>query len=190
MREIIIFLGPPGAGKGTQAKSLAEDKGFAHVSTGEMLRAAVASGSELGGRVKTILDSGQLVSDGLMIELVAARLKKADCMKGVILDGFPRTVVQAEALEKTLSLSSEQIAAVMMFDVSQDTVRQRLSSRAAKEGRSDDTAEVQLNRIRVYKEQTAPLIDYYKANGLLKSISAAGEIAEVYGLLKQNLGYK
>jgi len=189
MRDIIIFLGPPGAGKGTQAKQLSTDKKFCHISTGEMLRAAVATGNELGMRVKSVLDSGQLVSDDLMIELVKQRMRETDCREGVILDGFPRTVVQAEALNKSLASSSEKITAVIMFEVLEDTVRERLSDRAKKEGRSDDSAEVQLERIRVYQTKTAPLIDFYKKSGQLQAVSAAAEIPEVYKLLKAALKY-
>ena len=189
MRDIIIFLGPPGAGKGTQAKQLSADKNFCHISTGEMLRAAVATGNELGMRVKSVLDAGQLVSDDLMIELVKVRLREKDCINGVILDGFPRTVVQAEALNKMLAATSEKVSAVIMFEVLEETVRERLSHRAQKEGRSDDSAEVQLERIRVYNTKTAPLIEYYKKSGQLKEVSAAGEIPEVYKLLKSTLKY-
>jgi adenylate kinase len=189
MREIIIFLGPPGAGKGTQAKHLASEKSFCHISTGEMLRAAVASGSDLGKKVKAVLDAGQLVSDDLMIELVGDRMHEVDCAKGVILDGFPRTVVQAEALNKALQQGSEKIFAVVMFEVAVETVRERLSKRAKQEGRSDDSADVQIERIRVYNTQTAPLIEFYKKTGQLKVISAADEIDVVYGLLKGCLGY-
>jgi adenylate kinase len=189
MRDIIIFLGPPGAGKGTQASALASEKGFCHISTGEMLRAAVVKGNELGMRVKSVLDAGQLVSDDLMIELVKQRMKDQDCQKGLILDGYPRTVVQAESLNKILKTSNENIKAVVMFAVQEETVRERLSHRAHKEGRSDDSAEVQLERIRVYNTKTAPLIDFYKKSGQLKEVSAAGEIPEVYALLKSALAY-
>jgi len=186
-RAIIVFLGPPGAGKGTQAKKLSAAQGICHISTGEMLRAAVASDSALGQRVKTTLDAGQLVSDELMIQLVQARFKEADCAKGAILDGFPRTVPQAEALSTMLSAGNEKLSAVVLFELSDDEVRARLAHRSGQEARSDDTGEVQLERMRVYRDQTAPLIGYYDAASALTRVSAAGTVDEVYAALTKAL---
>jgi len=186
-RALIIFLGPPGAGKGTQAKKLCAEMGYAHVSTGEMFRAAIASDTDLGRSVKEILDAGKLVPDELTVSIVHARLEEKDCNKGVVLDGFPRTVPQAIALEGMLAETGEILSDVVMFDVAENTVRDRLSSRAKAEGRSDDSEEVQLERIRVYRTQTAPLLDFYENSGRLKRVSAHGSIDEVYAALKSVL---
>lgn len=186
-RPIIVFLGPPGAGKGTQAKKLSSEKKLCHISTGEMLRAAVASGSELGKRVKETLDAGNLVSDDLMIEIVKDRISHDDCNPGLVLDGFPRTVTQAKALGTMLETSGESVTSIVMFDVSEDTVKARLAGRSAQEGRSDDSEKVQLERIRIYREQTEPLVEYYEKAGLLKRVDAAGDVETVYTALLKTL---
>lgn len=174
-----IFLGPPGAGKGTQAKLLSEKLGIAHISTGEMLRDAVRQGSEVGNRVKGIMDAGQLVSDQLMVELVQDRLQAKDCINGYILDGFPRTVAQAQALEVSLSSMGQKLSGVILFEVSGGDVQQRLLHRRTAEQRDDDAAKTQNERLRVYQSETAPLIDFYEKQGMLRRVSGAGSITEV-----------
>ncbi len=183
----VVFLGPPGAGKGTQARLLAERKSIAHISTGEMLRAAVAAGTDLGKQVKDIIDSGKLVPDALMVALIEERVKAADCAKGYILDGFPRTVPQAEALATMLSATGVKLDAVVYFDVSESDLLRRLEHRRGVEQRADDSIETQLERLRVYREQTAPLVDFYRAKGALSSVDAAGSVDEVYLKLGQAL---
>lgn len=175
----IILLGPPGAGKGTQAKFINEKKNLAHISTGEMLRQAVAEGSEIGNQVKGVMESGQLVPDELIVRLISERTKKPDCKAGYILDGFPRTVKQAEALEKMLLASKQKIDVVLSFELSEEELIKRLSYRRGAEQRADDNIEVQKERLRVYQQQTAPLIDYYRQKKQLKSVDANGSIEEI-----------
>lgn len=184
----VVFLGPPGAGKGTQAKLLAERKRIAHISTGEMLRSAVAAGTELGKQVKDIIDSGKLVPDALMVALIQDRVKAADCVEGYILDGFPRTVPQAEALAEMLKSNGVTLDAVVYFEVSEADLLRRLEHRRGVEQRADDSVATQIERLRVYREQTAPLVDFYRAKGALTSVDAAGSVDEVYSKLNQALG--
>ena len=183
----LVFLGAPGAGKGTQAKLLKEAKSIAHISTGDMLRAAVAEGSELGKQVEEIMNSGALVPDALMVDIISERISKEDCKNGYILDGFPRTVPQAEALAEMLSKRSEELSQVVLFDVSDQDIQLRLENRRAEEGRDDDSLDVQLERLRVYKEQTAPLIEFYENLGLLKRVSGAGAVEEVQSRLLESV---
>lgn len=183
----VVFLGPPGAGKGTQAKLLAERKRIAHISTGEMLRAAVAAGSDLGKQVKDIIDSGKLVPDALMVALIQDRVKAVDCAEGYILDGFPRTVPQAEALAEMLKSNGVALDAVVYFEVSEADLLRRLEHRRGVEQRADDSVATQLERLRVYREQTAPLVDFYRAKGALTSVDAAGSVDEVYSKLDSAL---
>ena len=178
----LIFLGAPGAGKGTQAKLLSDDKSLAHISTGEMLRAAVAEGSELGQKVASIMESGQLVPDEMIVEIIGERIQKPDCQNGYVLDGFPRTVPQAEALAAMLG-SAE--AKVILFEVTMEDVEARLANRRSEENRADDSDDVQRERLRVYQEQTAPLISFYEERGDLIKVSGAGSIEEVYQRLLQ-----
>ena len=155
MKTVIVFLGLPGAGKGTQAKLYSEQNNLAHISTGDMLRAAVHSGTELGKKVKQVIESGQLVSDQLIVEIIAERIKRSDCERGFILDGFPRTIPQADALEKIVG----QITCAVYFELSEEEVLKRMSERSAKEGRADDSRDTQFERIRVYRSQTEPLVE-------------------------------
>lgn len=183
-----VFLGAPGVGKGTQALTLAKELGLAHISTGEMLRAAVEEGSELGRQAKGIMDAGQLIPDELMIALIEKRIQADDCGRGCILDGFPRTVAQAEALDKLLDARGEKLGGVVFFVAPRDELVTRLSHRRAHEGRADDTVEVQEKRLKVYEEQTAPLVDYYEKIGLLVRVDAVGNIGEVYSRLREAVG--
>jgi adenylate kinase len=175
----LLLLGPPGAGKGTQAKRLVSEHGIPQISTGDMLREAIASGSELGLRVKPILDSGELVPDELMVELIRERLARPDTDGGFVLDGFPRTIAQAEALDDMLGQIGRTLSAVLEFQLDEDEAVRRLLGRARDEGRSDDTPDVVRNRMRVYREQTEPLVAYYLAQGTLVGIDAAGSIEHV-----------
>ncbi len=177
----VILLGPPGAGKGTQAKRLESAFGVVQLSTGDMLRGAVASGSALGVRVKTIMDSGNLVPDDVMVALIEDRIGQADCAKGFILDGFPRTVGQAEALDKMLAEKGLTIDHVIELRVDEDILVERIKTRAAETGgeRSDDNEETLRHRLSVYRQQTAPILPFYEAKGALKGVDGMAEIDQV-----------
>jgi adenylate kinase len=183
----LLLIGPPGAGKGTQAKRLAADHGIPQVSTGDMLREAVAAGTDLGRRVKPILDAGELVPDELIVELMRERLQREDTEGGFILDGFPRTRPQAEALDSMLSEIGRTLTVVLEFQLDEEEAARRLLGRAAKEGRSDDTPEVIRNRMRVYREQTEPLTAYYLAQGILVGIDAGRSVDAVYASIGEVL---
>jgi len=185
--EKYIFLGPPGVGKGTQAKMLAESRGLAHVSTGDMLRAAVKSGSELGAKVKDIIDGGQLVPDDLMIELIDARIAEPDCKQGYILDGFPRTLPQAEALDELLKKHETGHLTAVYFDLPDEEIMSRLAHRREEENRADDNEEVQKKRLAVYHEQTSQLISYYEDRNQLLRVSARGDVEKVRSKLEEAL---
>lgn len=174
---ILVFLGPPGVGKGTQAKLFSEARSIPHISTGEILREAIASGTDLGRRVKAKLDAGQLVSDSLMEEVVARRLTNIDCEKGFILDGYPRTVEQAASLEKILLEIGKSLSGVIYFSLPEDKLLARLSSR--KEGRADDSDEIQKERLNVYNTKTVPLVEHYRSLGKIKTVDADGTVDEV-----------
>ena len=184
----IVILGPPGAGKGTQAKLLAEDANIVHISTGDMLRAAIANETELGKKVKEILDAGDLVPDDVMLGIIKDRLQESDCDNGFLLDGFPRTVPQAEGLTTLLSEISKELTHVIDVVVAEEELLDRIEKRGADSGRSDDTREVALNRLQVYKDLTAPVSGYYKDLGSIQEIEGVGSVEEVRARIHSAVG--
>ncbi len=204
---VLILLGPPGAGKGTQARMLEEKFGLVQLSTGDLLRDAVAAGTEAGNAAKAVMEAGDLVSDGIVIAILRDRMAEPDCAKGVILDGFPRTTVQAEALDGLLASSDQKINAAISLEVEDAEMVTRISGRYTCAGcgegyhdtykqpiengkcdkcghtefkrRADDNAETVASRLAAYHAQTAPLIDYYQAQGVLKGIDAMGQIDDI-----------
>ncbi len=183
----ILLLGPQGAGKGTQGAMIAEEYGISHVATGDMLRRAIAADGELGRRVRPIYDSGGLVPDELMIELIRDRLSTDDARQGFVLDGFPRTLPQAEALHELLRDLSRELDVVFELQVDDEVGRERMLKRAAEEGRTDDTPEAIDRRLRLYHEETEPLIEHYRARGNLVGIHADRPIPEVFREIQQAL---
>jgi adenylate kinase len=181
----LVLLGPPGAGKGTQAERLADRYGIARLSTGDMLRAAVAAGTPIGLKAKDIMARGELVPDPVVIAIIADRIKEPDAAKGFILDGFPRTVAQAEALERLLEQRGLKLDAVVEIRVDEGILIKRIESRIAQmqargeQVRADDNPEVLKQRLVAYRGQTAPLIDYYKGKGHLRTVDGMPPIDEV-----------
>jgi adenylate kinase len=177
MKQRLLFLGPPGAGKGTQAQRLAESQGLLHLSTGDLLRAEVAAGSELGKEAEAVMARGELVSDALVLAIVRSRLEQqaASGGGGWLLDGFPRNVAQADALAELLEELGQQIELVVLMELDDAVLVQRLLSR----GRADDNEEVIRHRLEVYRQQTEPLIAYYRERGLIAPVEAAGTVEEI-----------
>lgn len=173
----IVFLGPPGSGKGTQAARLTEQLGIAHISTGDMLRGAIAAQTEMGKRVEAILARGELVSDDVIAALVEERVQADDCANGFLLDGFPRTLPQAELLDGALGRLGLALDAVVLIDVPEDELMRRLTSRG--QGRDDDKPEVIAHRLEVYRDLTAPLADLYRGRGMLREVDGVGTMDEV-----------
>ncbi len=187
----VVLLGPPGSGKGTQAKLLEDEFGFIQLSTGDMLRAAVGAGSELGLEAKKVMDAGQLVSDEIMVAIISERLDADDCKGGFILDGFPRTVAQARSLDTMLVEKGLKLDAVVEVCVNEEILAARIAGRAEESGgasRSDDTQDVVKKRLDVYREQTAPILPFYKESGLLKSVDGMVAIDEVAKSIRTVLG--
>ena len=205
----IVLLGGPGAGKGTQAQRLVAEYGVAHISTGDLLRAAIKNGTELGKQAKSYMDKGQLVPDELVVNLVKERLADDDAKKGFILDGFPRNTAQAVVLDSELKDMGLALDAAVLVDVDPDVIVKRLSSRrtckncgyTAPAGvdvcprcggemyqRDDDKPETIQRRLDVYQNQTAPLIEYYKGHGLLKTVNGEQAVDDVYKDMKEQLG--
>jgi len=180
----IVLLGAPGSGKGTQAAQLVEEFGLTHISSGELLRAAAKAGTELGLKAKSIIDRGELVSDDIMLGLIKERLSQPDVAGGFILDGYPRNIIQAGALDELLDSLEQPIDEALQIDVDFEMAVKRIAKRAAKEGRSDDTEEVARNRMKIYSEQTAPVVDYYAGKGVLTRVLGDGTAEEVFQRIK------
>jgi adenylate kinase len=183
----ILLLGPQGSGKGTQAKRIAAEYGLAHIATGDMLRAHMAAGTELGRRVRPIYDAGELVPDDLMIDMIRERLAEDDTREGFILDGFPRTIVQAEALDSLLRDIGRELTVVFELQIPDEVCVERLLKRAAEEGRADDTPDVIRTRLARYHEETEPVIEHYRATGNLVGIHADRPINEVFAEIQRAL---
>jgi adenylate kinase len=173
----IVFIGPPGAGKGTQAERLIEAYQMAHLSTGDMLRAARDAQTEVGRKADGYMSAGELVPDDIILAIIRERLEEPDCRKGYLLDGFPRTIAQAEALDAMLAEQETPLDVVLQLDVPEEELFRRLAGR----GRADDTPEVIRQRLVAYREQTEPLLEYYSRQGLLKSVDGLGTVDEIFG---------
>jgi adenylate kinase len=183
----LLVLGPQGAGKGTQAKRISSDYAIPHVSTGDMFREAIASGTELGEKVKPILDSGALVPDDLTVGLIQDRLANPDALRGFILDGFPRNAAQAEVLDEMLTSIGRRLDAVLFLDLPDEVATERMLARAEVENRPDDTPEVIAKRLETYHEQTEPIVEHYRATGALVTVHAERTINEVYAEIQDAL---
>jgi len=183
----ILLLGPQGSGKGTQAKRISEEYGIPHIATGDMLRAAMAAGTELGRKVKPIYDTGQLVPDDLMIELIRERLAQDDTENGFVLDGFPRNMAQAEALDPMLREIGKELTVVFVLQLPDEVCIERLTKRAQLEGRLDDTPEAIAKRLEIYHRETEPLIEWYRIRSNVVTIHADRSVNEVFGEIQQAL---
>ena len=177
---IVVLFGPPGSGKGTQSERVAQGLGIPHVATGDMLRAEVARGSALGREAEPIMRSGKLVSDDLIVRVIESRLGEPDAASGALLDGFPRTVAQAEALDAMLRRGGRQVDVVVALRVGDDELRRRVLQRAEIEGRADDTATAFEQRLRTYRDETAPVLDHYRSAGTrIARVDGVGAIEAV-----------
>ena len=185
--KAIVLFGAPGSGKGTQATRTSEEYDIPHVSTGEMFREAIERGTELGREVEPILRAGELVPDELTVALIRERLAQPDARPGFVLDGFPRNISQAEALDAMLSGIGRHLDAVLHFALPDETATERLLGRARAEGRTDDTPEVIARRLAIYHEQTEPLVEYYRARDLLVPLHAERSIDAVFAEIQRAL---
>ncbi|MFA6987391.1 MAG: adenylate kinase [Arenimonas sp.] len=176
----LVLLGAPGSGKGTQATRLREHLQVPHISTGELLRAAVTAGTPLGLQAKAVMESGSLVSDDIVLGMLEERLLQSDTANGFVLDGYPRNLAQARALDGLLARIKQPVDLAVQLDVAQELLVERLSGRAHVEGRADDTPEAVRNRLTVYADQTAPVVDYYRNQGKLACVHGVGSMDEVF----------
>jgi adenylate kinase len=179
----IVFIGPPGAGKGTQAERLIRKYKLAHLSTGDMLRAARDAGTEIGKKAEAFMSRGELVPDDVIMDIIAERLAEPDCRGGYLLDGFPRTIAQAEALDVMLSKKKTPLDAVVELRVAEEELFNRLAGR----GRADDNPDVIRQRLVAYRRQTEPLLDYYTNKGLLKEVDGLGTVDEIFSRVTEVL---
>lgn len=180
----LVFFGPPGAGKGTQAQKIVSDFGIPQISTGEILRAAIASGSPLGKQAGPLMAAGKLVPDELVIGIVQERLKDADCARGFLLDGFPRTIPQADALDAALQKLGKKIEHVVSLEVPDAVIQDRMKGR----GRADDSPETVQKRLDVFRQQTAPLKAHYEKLGLLRTVNGVGTLDEIAAGIRKSIG--
>ena len=180
----LVFFGPPGAGKGTQAQKLVSDFGIPPISTGEILRAAVTKATPLGKVAGPLMAAGKLVPDDLVIGIVQERLKEADCQKGFLLDGFPRTIPQADALALALEKLGKRIEHVVSLEVPDSAIHERMKGR----GRADDSPETVQKRLDVFREQTAPLKAHYEKLGLLRTVDGVGTLEEIAARIRKSIG--
>lgn len=186
----LVLFGPPGSGKGTQAKLLQSEKGWPQLSTGDMLRAAIAAGTELGKKCKAVIDAGELVSDEIVVGIISERYDQPDCANGAIFDGFPRTIPQAEALDRMLKVRDKKIDLVIELKVDDTVLIDRVKARIAQSGgavRADDTPETLQNRLSVYYQNTAPLLAYYKEQGKLVTVDGMAPIEAVTKAIQEVL---
>ena len=186
MLNIVIF-GAPGSGKGTQSERIVEKDGINHISTGDVLRAEMKNGTELGKTAKSYIDQGQLIPDELMIDILASVFDSFQDSKGVIFDGFPRTIAQAEALKKMLAEREQEVKVMLDLDVPEDELMTRLIKRGKESGRADDNEETIKKRLVVYHSQTAPLIDWYKNEGQYQHINGLGSMDDIFSEISENI---
>jgi adenylate kinase len=184
----ILLMGPPGSGKGTQGAMLAEQLHIEHIAVGDLLRAEVTAGTPLGHQVAATMQAGDLIPDDLVIELMAPTVTRAAANGGYILDGFPRTLMQAVAARQTADEFNVDADIVIWLDISPQVLIGRLSERAGEQGRADDTAETVSRRLQVYEEATRPLLDYYQGRGLLATVDASGDAAQVNAAIRDAIG--
>jgi adenylate kinase len=184
----VLVFGPQGSGKGTQAKRISAEYGVPHVSTGDMFREAIADGTGLGRRVEPILAAGELVPDELTVELIRERLSQEDARAGFVLDGFPRNLVQAAALDAMLEEIGRALDAVLFFDLVDSVATERMLGRARDEARTDDTPEVIARRLAIYHEQTEPVVGYYAGRGALVTLAAERSVDDVFEQIRSALG--
>lgn len=183
----LVLLGPPGSGKGTQAVRLKAELSVPHISTGDMLRAAVAAGTPTGLKAKAVMDAGKLVSDDILLAMLEERLSQEDVNNGFILDGYPRNLAQADALDHLLAKIGQPLDAVVKLDVPNEAIIARCEIRFAAEHRKDDDPVVVRDRLKVYAEQTAPVADFFSRRGKLQVVDGVGELDEVTGRIKRAL---
>jgi adenylate kinase len=185
LRVNLLVLGPQGSGKGTQAARIASDHGIPHISTGEMFRAAIAKASPLGRQVEPILAAGELVPDELTVELIRERLSQDEARDGFVLDGFPRNLAQAEALDSMLAGIGRRLDAILFFNIGDAVATERMLKRAAAENRPDDTPEVIARRLAIYHSETEPIVEHYRATGKLVPLHAERSVDEVYAEIQE-----